>query len=261
MSDRQERCIQSVVKAMALLDCLAAHRRPMALGELAAALGAPKASVHGLLASLRQNGTVEQSPADGKYRLGIRLFEYGCVVSSSWDVVGCSREPMRHIALESGDSSVLSTLEGDSALTIEAVAAAGSFRVVSETGDRMPLHCTAQGKLLTASLPAGERRSLLQRLRFPAYTPHTITAPEALERELAAIRERGYATEDGEYRIGLRGVSAPIRDVTGRVCAAIGIVGMFRRVHSEEFERARDLVVAAAGEISYAMGSRSAGRD
>ena len=53
----------------------------------------------------------------------------------------------------------------------------------------------------------------------------------------------------------MRGVSAPIRDVSGRVCAALGVVGMFRRVQSEEFERARDLVVAAAQEISYAMGS------
>lgn len=261
MSDPSGRCIHSVVKAMAVLDCLAAHRRPMSLGELAAALDAPKASVHGLLASLRQNGVVEQSPSDGKYRLGIRLFEYGCIVSSSWDVVGCSREQMHHIALQSEDSVILSTLEGDSALTIETAAAAGSFRVVSEKGDHMPLHCTSQGKLLAAYLPAGERRILLQRLHFTSYTPHTIAAPAALEQELDAIRDRGYATEDGEYRIGLRGVSAPIRDVSGRVCAALGVVGMFRRVQSEEFERARDLVVAAAQEISYAMGSRSAGKD
>ena len=252
----EPRCVQSVVKAMAVLDCLAAHKGPMSLGELAAALDAPKASVHGLLAALRQNGAVEQGASDGKYRLGIRLFEYGCIVSGSWDVIGCSREQMRHLALQTGNSVVLSTLEGDSALTIETVEATGAFRIVSQQGSRLPLHSTSQGKLLLAHLPAGERRALLQRLPLTAYTPHTITSPDALEAESAAILAQGYAVEDGEYRIGLRSVSAPVRDVTGRVCAAVGVVGMFRRVRSEEFEQARDLVLAAAEQISFDMGSR-----
>ena len=252
----EPRCVQSVVKAMAVLDCLAAHKGPMSLGELSAALHTPKASVHGLLAALRQNGVVEQGEADGKYRLGIRLFEYGCIVSSSWDVVGCSREQMHHIALQTGNSVFLSTLEGDSALTIETVEATGAFRIVSEQGSRMPLHSTSQGKLLLAHLPAGERRALLQHLQLTAYTPHTITSTDGLEADFDAILQRGYAVEDGEYRIGLRSVSAPIRDVTGKVCAAIGVVGMFRRVRSEEFEQARDLVIAGAAQISFAMGNR-----
>ena len=93
MAERTEgRHVQSVVKALALLDCLARQRRPMTLGELSQAADLPKATVHGLLSSLRLGGAVEQSGADGKYQLGVRLFEYGCAVSASWDVVGCSRE-------------------------------------------------------------------------------------------------------------------------------------------------------------------------
>ena len=61
-------------------------------GELAQAVDLPKATAHGLLASLRLGGAVEQSGVDGKYRLGVRLFEYGCAVSASWDVVSRSRE-------------------------------------------------------------------------------------------------------------------------------------------------------------------------
>ena len=257
MAERTEgRCVHSVVKALALLDCLARQRRPMALGELAAALELPKATAHGLLAALRQGGAVEQSGTDGKYRLGVRLFEYGCAVSASWDVVGRSREQMRHIALQTGSSVILSSLQGLEAMVLEMVEATGAFRVVSEKGSRVPLHCTSQGKLLLAYLPSGEQRRLLGALDFTAYTPHTIDRRENLEAELARVRQQGYAVEDGEYRVGLRSVSAPIFSVEGQVRWAIGIVGMFRRVSSEEFQQARELVCRAAERVSYDMGYR-----
>lgn len=253
------RYVQSVVKALDLLDCLAQNRCPMALGELARATGMPKATVHGLLASLCLGGAVEQSGVDGKYRLGVRLFEYGCAVSASWDVVGCSREQMNHIALQTGSSVILSGLQGREAMVLEMVEATGAFRVVSEKGSRVPLHCTSQGKLLLAYLPAGERRRALAELDFTAYTPHTIDSRERLEAELELVRQQGYAVENGEYRVGLRSVSAPVFSVEGQVRWAIGIVGMFRRVRSEEFQHARELVCRAAERISYDMGYRGDG--
>ena len=257
MAERtEERYVHSVVKALDLLDCLAERRRPMALGELAQTLGLPKATVHGLLASLRRKGAVEQDPSDGRYHLGVKLFEYGRAVSASWDVVGHSREQMNHIALQTGSSVLLSGLQGREAMVLETVEATGAFRVVSEQGSRVPLHCTSQGKLLLAYLPAGEQRRLLGVLDFTAYTPHTIHDREKLEKELDHIRSQGYAVEDGEYRVGLRSVAAPIYSVEGEVRYAIGIVGMFRRVSSEEFQLAKEMVCRAAERISYKMGYR-----
>ena len=261
MAERTEgRHVHSVVKALALLDCLAERRRPMALGELASALGLPKATAHALLASLCIGGAVEQSAVDGRYRLGVRLFEYGCAVSASWDVVGRSREQMNHIALQTGCSVILSALQGREAMALETAEATGAFRVVTEKGSRVPLHCTSQGKLLLAYLPAGEQRRLLGALEFTAYTPHTITEQQRLETELERVRRQGYAVEDGEYRVGLRSVAAPIFSVEGQVRWAIGTVGMFRRVSSEEFQLARELVCRAAERISYDMGYRT-GKD
>ena len=257
MAERTEgRHVQSVVKALALLDCLARQRRPMTLGELSQAADLPKATVHGLLSSLRLGGAVEQSGADGKYQLGVRLFEYGCAVSASWDVVGFSREQMNHLALQTGCSVILSSLQGQEAMVLETAEATGAFRIVSEKGSRVPLHCTSQGKLLLAYLPSGEQRRLLGALDFTAYTPHTITQQQRLEDELERIRQQGCAVEDGEYRVGLRSVAAPIFSVEGQVRWDIGIVGMFRRVSSEEFQQARELVCRAAERISYDMGYR-----
>ena len=139
---------------------------------------------------------------------------------------------------------------------LETAEATGAFRIVSEKGSRVPLHCTSQGKLLLAYLPSGEQRRLLGALDFTAYTPHTITQQQRLEDELERIRQQGCAVEDGEYRVGLRSVAAPIFSVEGQVRWAIGIVGMFRRVSSEEFQQARELVCRAAERVSYDMGYR-----
>ena len=97
-------------------------------------------------------------------------------------------------------------------------------------------------------------RRILTHTELKAFTPHTLTTPEQFAPELTRIREQGYAVENGEYKIGLRSVSAPIHDVTGEVHYAIGCVGMFRQVQSDEFLRAIRLVCAAAETISHAIG-------
>ena len=97
-------------------------------------------------------------------------------------------------------------------------------------------------------------RRILTHTELKAFTPHTLTTPEQFAPELTRIREQGYAVENGEYKIGLRSVFAPIHDVTGEVHYAIGCVGMFRQVQSDEFLRAIRLVCAAAETISHAIG-------
>lgn len=130
------------------------------------------------------------------------------------------------------------------------------LRVVSEKGSRLPLHCTSQGKLLLAYLPEARRKSLLRRCDFAAYTPHSHPDAASLDAELPEIRVRGYAIENGEYRIGLRSVSAPVFDVNGQAAYAVCVVGMFRRVNSPELERAVRLLLEAAERISFELGYR-----
>ena len=118
----------------------------------------------------------------------------------------------------------------------------------------LPVYCTSQGKLFLANSSPAECRRILTHTELKAFTPHTLTTPEQFVPELTRIREQGYAVENGEYKIGLRSVSAPIHDVTGEVRYAIGCVGMFRQVQSDEFLRAIRLVCAAAETISRAIG-------
>ena len=150
----------------------------------------------------------------------------------------------------------LSVFDRAAVVTLAEEESRASLRVVSEVGARLPLHCTSQGKLFLANLSQAECRRLLSISEFKAYTPHTLITPEQLQPELQKIREQGYAVENGEFKVGLRSVSAPVRDATGEVRYAVGVVGMFRQVYSEDFLLATRLVCEAGNAISRAIGYR-----
>ncbi len=250
--------VQSVCKAMDLLACLAQAKGSLSLGELSVRAGIPKTTVHGLLTSLRASGVVEQSELDGRYRLGVRLFEYGCIVSRGWNVLEAAAEPLRRTAEEAGEAVSLGALDHGEVLVLDCADARSNLRVVPEKGARLPVHCTSMGKLLLAYLPPAQRKSILRACGFAVYTPHGHTNAASLEAELEEIRRQGYALENGEYRIGLRSVSAPVFGIDGQAAYAVGIVGMFRRLNSPEMEKSVKLILEAAAQISYGIGYRGA---
>lgn len=245
--------VRSVAKAMELLELLLARRTPLTLQELSEASGYPKSTVHALLSTLRDHAMVEQRP-DGKYALGIRLFECGCAVSASWDITRSAQPHLEQLAAETGVSAFLSLLDGGSVISVDQCAGSAGMLVVPEVGYRLPLHATSQGKLLLSQFSDAEVRSRLQATGMTAFTPHTITEITRLLPALAEIRAQGYAVEDGEYKIGLRSVSAPIYDRSRQMRYAIGVVGLFRRIRSGEFEDAIAQVVRHAALLSVDLG-------
>ena len=247
--------VHSVAKAMELIEALLKRRAPMTLQELSSAVGYPKSTIHGLLSTLRDYGMVAQNP-DGRYALGVRLFECGCAVSEGWDVSKVARPYLEQLAAKTGASSFLSILEGDYVISFDQCTGGAGVQVVPEVGSRLPLHATSQGKLMMAHLSLSEARKRLLDAGLQPYTPHTITDVNSLLDGMQWVRERGYAVEDGEYKIGLRSVSAPVRDSMGAVRYAVGVVGLFRRVQSEEFETAIEETVRAADALSAALGWR-----
>ena len=252
---RDGNIILSVAKAMELLQILSRAGRPLPLKELTDLCGYPKSTVFGLLTTMRLHDVVTQTP-EGKYTLGLRLFEYGRQVERSWDISQVARPYMEHLSQQTGASVMLSIRQGENVITLDQVEARDSLRIVSDTGARLPLHCTSQGKVFLAHMTDSEARKLLQRQALTPFTPHTITDVNALLLEASHCREQGYAIENGEYRIGLRSISAPVFTVERRVAYTVGVIGMFRSVRSESFAQAIEQVKATAGMISAALGYR-----
>lgn len=247
--------VQSVDKAMTLLEILLARRTPMSLQELSAASGYPKSTAHALLTTMRSHSVVEQQ-GDGRYALGIRLFECGCAVSSAWDIGRLAHPHLEQLAAATGASAFLSLLEGTNAISFDQCVSDTGLQVVPAIGGRMPLHATSQGKMLLSGRSDREVLRILEEGGMQAFTPHTITDPRRFVADLAAVRLQGYAVEDGEYRIGLRSAAAPVYDSGGQMRYALGVAGLFRRVRSEDFQNAVEQLVHQARQLSMALGWR-----
>lgn len=249
--------ILSVAKAMQLLQLLSVSGRPLSLKEIAEQAELPKSTAFGLLTTMREYDVISQG-TDGKYGLGLRLFEYGCQIGRSWDISAAAKPYMEHLAADTGASVMLSICEGGSVITLDQVEARDKLRIVSDAGARLPIYCTSQGKVFLAHMPRAQAEKLLRRQSMTQFTPHTITDVSALLQEVDACRTNGFAIENGEYKIGLRSISAPVYTVDRTVRYTVGVIGMFRSTHSDEFRSAVEQVCATAAMISAALGYREA---
>lgn len=248
--------IQSVARAIAIIEALAEVRGELPLNEIAHRLGLAKSTVHGIISTLKDHGYIEQSSFTGKYRLGLRLFEVGSLIARNWEVRTVAAPYIQRLKEEMGETIHLVVLDKYEVLYIDKLESSESLRIASQVGMRLPAHCTGVGKVLLAHLPAEERAEVLETKGLARYTRNTITDAERLEAELARIREEGYAVDNEEIMDSLRCVAAPIQDQTGRVVSAISLSGPVFRMRGERFERAVELVTRTAREISAELGYR-----
>ena len=178
---RDGNIILSVAKAMELLQILSRAGRPLSLKELTDLCGYPKSTVFGLLTTMRLHDVVTQTP-EGKYTLGLRLFEYGRQVERSWDISLAARPYMEHLCRQTGASVMLSVCEGGSVITLDQVETRGGLRVVSDTGSRLPIYCTSQGKVFLA----GRRRCCAGRASPSSRPTPSPTSPPCCGRRRSA---------------------------------------------------------------------------
>jgi DNA-binding IclR family transcriptional regulator len=132
----------------------------------------------------------------------------------------------RHAILEAlvqeiGETCNFTAPAGRDVLYVDRVEAGWPLRMTLEPGSRVPIHCTASGKLFLATMDAPRRRRILDSLSLKALTPRTITTRKGLDAELARIAARGYSTDDEEFIIGLIAVAVPVIGATARVLGAV----------------------------------------
>ncbi|WP_200931421.1 IclR family transcriptional regulator [Frankia sp. R43] len=243
--ERPAGSVQSVDRALALVELLAAAGDGAGLTDLARATGLPQPTVHRLLRALHERGWVRQD-ADRRYAPGARLIGLG---NAAQRLLAAGAEPFLGEAVAvSGETANLAVLEADQVVYVAQAASPRRLRMFTEIGNRAPAHSTGVGKAMLAFLPEPALRALLERSGLPRRTATTITEPSALRAELAAIRQRGYATDDGEEEAGVRCVAFPLTDLSGRAPAALSVSGPASRITAADVEplAARLLPVAAA---------------
>lgn len=247
----------TVLKALRVLEALAAKEAPRGVTEIADELGLTKANGHRLLRTLLAAGYVSQDDASKRYRLSLKLWQLGITALDRLDLTDAVRPDLRALADAADESVQLAVMEGDSVVYIDKADSRHALRATTQVGSRVHPYCVSTGKALLAFSDGA-----LDRLTFPlaAFTPATITTRDRLERELAAVRRRGYAVNRGEWRQGIWGVAAPIRDATSTPVAAISVWGPEVRFRGSATARLGALVIAAAARISARLGHRGGTR-
>lgn len=199
--------VQSLDRALKLLEHLADAGGSMRLAELQAGTGLPLPTIHRLLRSLAHNGYVRQEPSR-RYALGARLIRLG---ESAGRALGTWAKPrLAELVAEIGETANLAMLEADAVVYVAQVPSAHSMRMFTEVGRQVSAHSTGVGKALLSQLPDDQVLALLARTGMPAHTPRTHTDPIAFLAELAEVREQGWAVDDAEHEAGVRCVAVPV---------------------------------------------------
>ena len=243
--------VQSVDRALTILGILA-RLGEAGVTEIAAELGVHKSTAFRLVATLESHGMVEQNEDRGKYRLGVGVLRLAGATTARLDVVQEARPICRKLAADSGETVNIAVLSDRSALYLDQVAGQSALQSHNWVGQHIPLHATSNGKVLLSGLSSDEVDSRLPKL--PSYTSDTVTSRARLRRELAEVRDQGYAVAVDELEVGLTAIAAPIRNAHGDIIASMSVSGASFRLQGEGLETALKELVAAAAEVSFRLG-------
>ncbi|MEV6576839.1 IclR family transcriptional regulator [Streptomyces sp. NPDC051582] len=238
---------QSVERALRILPLLA--RGPAGLGEVAGELGVHKSTALRLLRTLHEHGFVYRQP-DGRYRLGAQLFALAAEAVENLDVRTVAHPHLVELNRLTGHTVHLALHQDDEVVYIDKVESRYPVRMYSRIGRPVPLTVAAVAKLLLADLPEAERRALAERIEYPRHTARSTPDAQAFLRELALVREQGWAADFGGHEESVNCLGAPVRGPDGRAVAALSVSAPSVVVSAEGLLELLPLVQRTADTVS-----------
>ena len=247
--------IQVIERMMSLLDILADANEPATLKILAQSSGLHPSTAHRILAAMIHSRLVERCDAS-TYRLGIRLMELGNIVKSRINIREVALPVMQKLHGSIGEVINLGIRDGDEIVYVERTSSGRSLvRVVYLVGGRAPLHLTSLGKLFLAADSIADIRAYAKRTGLPGKTQYSLTALDALEKELDKVRRHDVAYDNEEAEIGLKCVASPIRDDEGIIVAGLSISALTDRHDPVWASQLRAAVDEISSLLGYAQAS------
>ncbi|WP_328842134.1 IclR family transcriptional regulator [Nakamurella leprariae] len=237
--------VQSLARAFALLEALAASPDPMGVAALAEGVGLPVPTVHRMLRTLVDLGYARQDPTR-RYGLGPRV---ALLAEGTGAMLGALARPhLTALVDELGETANLASLDGDRVVYVAQVPSRHSMRMFTEVGRAVLPHATAVGKAVLAGHPPTEVLTLLTRTGMPGHTEHTLTDPTEFAVHLEQVRRQGWAVDDGEQELGVRcvAVAIPSGPAPALPRLAVSVSGPTARMTTDLIDRAVPALRAAA---------------
>ena len=253
--------VQSIVRALSLLEALGDSRGEVGIADLSKRVGLHVSTTHRLLATLVTQGYARQNADSARYALGAKALHLAESYLGQMDLRLVARPFLERLSEETGETANLVIRDGQEALYLDKVESPQSLRIFSRIGRRAPLHCTAVGKVLLADRSKAAVDALLGRGPLERLTRSTVTAVSQLRRELEKVKDEGFALDREECEDGACCIAVPVRNVKGETVAAIGISGPAVRMHVRRIQELVPVVVRTGRQISERLGFHAMKQD
>ncbi len=241
-------------RSFSVLEYVVRAGHPVAPGDIAEQLGLPKPTVYRMIESFEAQGFLQRLFASRRVSVGPRLADFAFDVLRTSIQYAPRRTILNALVAEAGETCNIGTLEGGEIVYLDRVEAKHwPLRLNFHIGSRVPLHCTAIGKLFLAFLEERQREALLTTLELPEFTSNTITDRAALDAELRRIKDAGLSIDREEYTAGVVCVAAPILNARGEMQAGVAIQAPAARMPPEDAYRHRDALLEAARALGESL--------
>jgi IclR family transcriptional regulator, acetate operon repressor len=248
--------VQSVERALSLLEHLAAQNEGLRLSDLAQAAGLTVSTTHRLLTTLEQRGFVHADAGSRRWHVGRSAFAVGAAFIRQRNFVAPALPYLRRLRDVTHETANLGIIEEGEVITLTQVESREITRAISPPGGRVPVLYSGMGKAILATWDNSAIEAFLGTHRFQRKTPHSVTDRTAVHREIALIRDRGYAIDDEEFVVGLRCVAAVVLSPQGEATCALSVSGLAARMTPSRVAEAGRAVTALAKEFSEWLGGR-----
>jgi DNA-binding IclR family transcriptional regulator len=209
------------LRPLLVLEALSQQHSGISLSALAERLGLPKASVMRLLHALESQAYVMRDPGTSVFTLGPRAAALGLRTLQAASVAHRYRPLLSALVQRLGETCNLTTREGEQVLYVDRVETTEPLRMTLPPGSRVPLHCTASGKLFLSQMPPRDCQALVERLVLERKTAHTLASTATLLAEIERTRKRGIGVDNEEFINGMVAIAIPVRDAQGQCVAAV----------------------------------------
>ena len=222
----------------------------MGITAISKSLRLAPSTAHRLVASLAAHDFIVQDSGTKRYRLGMRVFQLGSNVAARFGVRSAALRNMELLAEESEETVNLGVLVKYELFYLEKIQNNDPIRIELQVGHAVPAHCTSMGKAILAYMPPTKLDVLLSKVTLERKTSRSITDMKTLKKELAVIRQRGYAFDNSELIEGVSCVAAPILTSEDVAIAAISVAGPSYRMDPEKISSIIPMVRKAADRTS-----------
>jgi len=245
--------IPTNLRALLILEALAAETSPITPTELGRRIGLPKQTIHRLCATLMEEGYLARGDSEKGLRPGRRARDIAMgILHDNADVV-TRRQILKRISAEVQETVNFAAPTADGMIYVDRVETDWAFRIQLPIGAVVPFHCTASGKTYLASLPSARRRKLVHAMTLEAKSVNSIIDPDELLAELAEVAAQGYALDREELMEGMVALATPILDHRGRFIAAIAFHGPTPRLTTDIALTHLEMLKKASQDLTEAL--------